>query len=97
MKSPMRLIVGAVLMLGVAAASGQPEFLVPAVLLAGASALTQRAAKHRNVAKSLAEMERRLSITEGELEAASGELEKLRVEREFDRQLLRATTTPRTQ
>jgi hypothetical protein len=39
-------------------------------------------------------MEKRLSVTEGELEAANVELEQLRVEREFDRQLLRAPKTP---
>ena len=36
----------------------------------------------------LADLERRLSLTEGELEAASTELDRLRTERDFYRQLL---------
>jgi len=35
----------------------------------------------------LADMEQRLSLTEGELEAATVELDRLRKERDFDRQL----------
>lgn len=95
MKLPTRLLVGAAVMLGVSAAFAQPEFIVPALVLAGAAALTRRAARQKYVATSLAEMEKRLSVTEGELEAASVELEQLRVEREFDRELLRAPTPPR--
>lgn len=81
-------------MLGIAAVTGQPEFVVPALLLGGASGLAKRAAAQRHFQESLAEMQKRLSVTEGELESASVELEQLRVEREFDRQLLRAPTTP---
>lgn len=97
MKLPTRFLVGAAVLLAVAAASGQPEFILPALLLTGASALTRRAAQQRNLAKSLAEMEKRLSVTEGELEAANTDLERIRVEREFDRQLLRVPRTPRAQ
>ena len=96
MRSPVRfLVLGAAGMLGAAAVTGQPEFILPAVLLASGAAFTRRAANHRKLVESLAEMEQRLSLTEGELEHASGEMERLRVEREFDRQLLRPPTTPR--
>jgi hypothetical protein len=88
-------MVGAAVMLGVAAVSAQPEFIVPALLLAGAAAVTQRAAKQKYLTKSLAEMEKRLRVTEGELEATGVELEQLRVERQFDRQLLHALPTSR--
>ncbi|MGQ0561842.1 MAG: hypothetical protein ACT443_08220 [Gemmatimonadota bacterium] len=94
MKLPTRFLVGAAAMLGIAAATAQPEFILPAVVLAGAAAVAGRAARQRQLAASLAEMEKRLSLTEGELESASSELGQLRVEREFDRQLLHAPKAP---
>ena len=95
MKLATRFLVGAAAMLGVAAVSGQPEFILPAFVLGGAAAYSRRAANQRVLKESLAEVEKRLSVTEGELESASTELEQLRVEREFDRQLLRDPKTSR--
>ncbi|HUG00733.1 MAG TPA: hypothetical protein VML95_02595 [Longimicrobiales bacterium] len=43
----------------------------------------------------LADLEQRLSLTEGEVEAASIEIERLRAERDFDRQLLGDPTVRR--
>jgi hypothetical protein len=82
-------------MLGAAATSGQPEFILPALLFTGGFAFARRAENRRLLAQSLAEMELRLSLTEGELEAASAELEQLRIEREFDRQVLRGQLASR--
>ena len=96
MRLPTRLLLGAAAILGLGAITGQPEFIVPALVLAGASAYVKRAARQRDLQASLAEMEKRLNVTEGELDAASSELEHLRVEREFDRQLLRPPTAPRS-
>lgn len=83
-------------MLGLAAISGQPEFIMPAAVLAGGAAVIKRKAAQRQLVASIAEMEKRLRVTEGELESANTELNQLRVEREFDRQLLRAPHAPRT-
>ena len=90
MKLSSGLIACAVGMVGAAAASGQPELVVPAMLFAAAAAASKRRAKQQEDARTLAELEKRLSLTEGELESAASELETLRVEREFDRQLLHA-------
>jgi len=58
----------------------------------GASALAQR----QTVERRIADLEQRLSLTEGEVEAASIEIERLRAERDFDRQLLgRPTARPK--
>jgi len=84
------LLVGAAAMLALAAATTQPEFILPAVLFAGGAAARRHAARQKQLTQSLSEMEKRLNITEGELDAASTELNQLRVEREFDRQLLHA-------
>jgi len=43
----------------------------------------------------LADLEQRLTLTEGEVEAASVEIERLRAERDFDRQLLGGPTVRR--
>lgn len=94
MKAPARFLVGAAAMLGIAAVTGQPEFILPALLLTTASGLTHRAARQKQLRTTIAEVEKRLRVTEGELEAAGTELEHLRVEREFDRQLLHAPTQP---
>ena len=83
-------------MLGLAAFTAQPEFILPAAVLAGGATIMKRRAAQQNLVASLAEMEKRLSLTEGELEDASTELQQLKVEREFDRQLLRAPNPPRT-
>ena len=95
MKIHNRLLFGAAAMLGVAALSGQPEFILPAALLAAGASVMKRRATQQDLAASLSEMEKRLSLTEGELETASTELQQLRVEREFDRQLLRAPNSAR--
>jgi hypothetical protein len=89
MRLPTGLFLGAAAMLGLAAVSGQPEFILPALLLAGGGTAVNRIKRQRELRRSLADMENRLSITEAELEDASSELGTLRVEREFDRQLLR--------
>lgn len=94
MKVPAQLLVGAAALLGIAAVTGQPEFILPALLLTAASGMTRRAARQKQLANTLAEVEKRLRVTEGELESASTELEHLRVEREFDRQLLHAPANP---
>lgn len=94
MKVPTRLLIGAAAMLGIAAVTGQPEFIVPAAALAAASGVTRRVAHQKELANKLAEVEKRLRVTENELEAASTELDHMRVEREFDRQLLHAPTQP---
>jgi TolA-binding protein len=96
MKKPNRLLFGAAALLGLAAISGQPEFILPAAMLAGGAAVMKRKAAQRQLVTSIAEMEKRLRVTEGELESASSELNQLRVEREFDRQLLRAPNAPNT-
>jgi hypothetical protein len=89
MRLPIVLTAAAAGWLIIAAASGQPEFIVPALVLAVAAASTRRTAKHKQLARSLAEMEQRLRVTEGELEFTSEDLQHMKVEREFDRQLLR--------
>jgi hypothetical protein len=93
MRLPTGLFLGAAAMLGLAAVSGQPEFILPALLLAGSGASVNRIKHQRELRRSLAEIENRLSLTEAELEDASSELGQLRVEREFDRQLLRRPDT----
>lgn len=50
----------------------------------GASPLAQRQTLERRIA----DLEGRLSLTEGEVEATSIEIERMRAERDFDRQLL---------
>ncbi len=50
----------------------------------GASPLAER----QTLEARIADLEQRLSLTEGEVEAASVEIERLRAERDFDRQLL---------
>jgi hypothetical protein len=94
MRAPGFLLLGTTAMLGLAAVSGQPEFILPALLFAGGSALARHKSNQQRLAASLAEVEKRLSVTEGELEAASTELDQLKVEREFDRQLLKPPTAP---
>jgi hypothetical protein len=84
-------------MLGMAAVSGQPEFILPALLFAAGSAFARHKAHQRALQTSLAEVEKRLNVTEGALEAASTELDQLKVEREFDRQLLSPRPAPPTQ
>jgi hypothetical protein len=96
MRLPRGLMVGAAAMLALAAATAQPEFILPALLFGGAAAATRHSARHKQLTASLSEMEKRLNVTEGELDAASTELTQLRVEREFDRQLLHAPA-PRKQ
>lgn len=46
------------------------------------------ASQRRTLETRIAELEQRLSLTEGEVEATSIEIERLRAERDFDRQLL---------
>ena len=96
MKPPALLFIGAAAMLGLGAVTGQPEFILPALLLVGGASFMKRAARQRDLQASLAEMDKRLTVTEGELDSASTELQQLRVEREFDRQLLRAPTPPKS-
>lgn len=93
MRAPARLLLGAAAMMGVGAVTGQPEFILPAILLAGTSAGLKVVARHRAMRASFAELERRVRLTEGELDVANSELAQLKVEREFDRQLLHSTAT----
>jgi hypothetical protein len=94
MRLPKQLLWGAAALVGACVVTGQPEFAVPALLMAGASAGLKIRAGQRDLQASLAQMENRLNSTEGELDAASSELEELKVEREFDRQLLRPPAPP---
>lgn len=57
----------------------------------GAAPLAQR----QTLDTRIAELEQRLSLTEREVEAASIEIERLRAERDFDRQLLGNPTARR--
>ncbi|HUE95621.1 MAG TPA: hypothetical protein VMN39_03130 [Longimicrobiaceae bacterium] len=60
-------------------------------LAGGASPASQR----RTLETRIADLEQRLSLTEGEVEATSIEIERLRAERDFDRQLLGNPTARR--
>lgn len=57
----------------------------------GTSALAHR----QTLETRIADLEQRLRLTEGEVEAASIEIERLRAERDFDRQLLGTPTARR--
>jgi hypothetical protein len=70
--------------------------IIMALVLAGASALAYIMTLRARLAQTLVpgeverrlnELEHRLSLTEGELDLATDQVERLRVEREFDRQL----------
>lgn len=94
MQLPTRLLWGAAALVGVSVVTGQPEIVLPAFLLVGASAGLKIRAGQRDLQASLAQMKKRLDSTEGDLDAASSELEQLKVETDFDRQLLRPPPTP---
>jgi hypothetical protein len=75
---------------------GEEEPFAIALVLAGASVLTyivtlraQMGEKRvpGEVERRLNELENRLSLTEGELDLASAQIERLRAERDFDREL----------
>jgi hypothetical protein len=106
MKLPIGLLISAVVLFGAGILARSEEVIVAALLAAGVSPFTYIAALRARLTRlearqglegQLAEMDRRLSLTEGELQSANTELERLRTEREFDRQLLGKQVTRREQ
>lgn len=92
------LFIGAMVAFGIGVLSGQPaDFVIPAMILAAGGFYAGRGGNRNyrhldepsDVQRRMAEIEQRLALTEGELASANTELEQLRAEREFDRQLLR--------
>ena len=76
-------------MLGVAAFTAQPEFLLPAALFAGGAMVVRGREQRRQLGNMLINMQHRLNVAERELETTTTEISQLNTEREFDRQLLR--------
>ena len=97
MKLPIGLLATAIVLFASGVAAQAEEAIVVALLAAGGSVITyaidlrsrllRLEGVHRPAVGS-ASVEQRLSLLERELETATIELERLRVEREFDRQLL---------
>jgi hypothetical protein len=93
---PAALLAAAALLFMFGVSVNEDEPIVMALVVAGASVLayimTLRAQLGEKrvpdeVERRLKELEQRLSLTEGELDLASAQIERLRAERDFDREL----------
>jgi hypothetical protein len=93
---PGALLGAAIVMFIMGMLFGEEEPILLAAMTVGASVLTYLVTLRAElgekkvpgeVERRLKELEHRLSLTEGELDLASAQIERLRAERDFDRQL----------